>query len=101
VGIELAIALLTYFLLVVMAYLVFVLSSEKEERGSLIINQAYNYAFAILSFGILVVIALVKLPNVTLDNQTTNYLILASKFISVITLGGSVFILTKKYKSPK
>ncbi|MBU8917015.1 hypothetical protein BGM25_13335 [Bacillus sp. FJAT-29953] len=97
-GIELAIALLTYVLLVVMAYLVFVLSSEKEERGSLIINQAYNYAFAILSFGILVVIALVKLPNVTLNNQTTTYLILASKFISVITLGASVFILNKQYK---
>ncbi|CAG7657616.1 hypothetical protein ACFQI7_34880 [Paenibacillus allorhizosphaerae] len=97
-GIELAIVLLTYVLLVVMAYLVFVFTSDKEKRGIIIINRAYNYAYSALSFGVLVIFALIKMPNVTLDKQTTNYLILACKFISVITLGGTAFILNKYYK---
>lgn len=94
-GIGLAILLLTYVILLVMAYLVTILTMEKEERSIIIINRAYNHAFAVFFFGILIVITLVKLPTITFDQQTTSYLLLSSKFVSALTLGVSIFILRK------
>jgi hypothetical protein len=94
-GIELAIILLTYVTILVMSYMVIICLKDKDERGIKIINQAYQNAYSILLFSILVVIALIKLPHITLNNQTTGYLILASKFISVLTLGASIFFLNR------
>jgi hypothetical protein len=94
-GIELAIILLTYVTILVMSYMVIICLKDKDERGIRIINRAYQNAYSILLFSILVVIALIKLPHITLTNQTTSYLILTSKFISVITLGGSIFLLNR------
>jgi hypothetical protein len=94
-GIELAIIFLTYVTILVMSYMVIICLKDKDERGFRIINQAYQNAYSILLFSILVVIALIKLPHITLNNQTTSYLILSSKFISVLTLGVSIFLLNR------
>jgi hypothetical protein len=94
-GIEIAIILLAYVTILVMSYMIIICMKEKNERGIRIINQAYQNAFSIFLFSLLVVIALIKLPQITLTNQTTSYLILISKFISVLTLGGSIFLLNR------
>ncbi|WP_045521947.1 hypothetical protein [Neobacillus niacini] len=96
-GIGLAIILLTYILLLVMSYQIMTLINEKDDkRGCLIINRSYKHAYSILLFGILIVYTLIKLPHINLESQTISYLILASKFISVITLAISIFLLSKK-----
>jgi hypothetical protein len=94
-GIEIAIIILAYVTILVMSYMIIICMKEKYERGIRIINQAYQNAFSIFLFSLLVVIALIKLPHITLTNQTTSYLILISKFISVLTLGGSIFLLNR------
>jgi nucleoside recognition membrane protein YjiH len=91
-GIEIAIILLTYVTILVMSYMIIIFMKEKNKRVIRIINQAYQNAFSIFLFSLLVVIALIKLPHITLNNQTTSYLILISKLISVLTLGASIFI---------
>lgn len=97
-GIELAIILLTYMLLLVMSYqtLIFI-NAKDDKRGYFIINKSYKHAYSILLFGILIVITLIKLPHVPIDNITISYLLLSSKFISVVTLAVSIFLLNKKY----
>jgi hypothetical protein len=96
-GIGLAIILLTYILLLVISYQTIIFISEKDEkRCYLIINKSYKHAYSILLFGILVVISLIKLPHINVDNQTISYLLLSSKFISILTLAGSIFFLNKK-----
>ncbi|MHC0036321.1 hypothetical protein [Pseudoneobacillus sp. C159] len=91
-GIGVAIGLLTYVMVLVMTYVVIVYL----KRGENIINRAYRHAYAILCFGMLIVIILIKLPHVTLDRHVTGYLLLSSKFISVLTLGISLFLLNRK-----
>jgi hypothetical protein len=98
-SIGLTIILLTYVILLVMSYQMIIFINEKDEKRScLIINKSYQYAYSILLFGILVIYALVVLPHIHLDSQTIGYLVLASKFISVVTLAGSIFLLRKKLK---
>ena len=87
---------LTYLIILVLAYGITILTKMDEEKSEEIINKAFNNAFSILAFGLLVVYSLFVLPHITLDNQTTSYLILASKFISVFTLGGSLFVLKRR-----
>lgn len=95
-SIGLAILGLTYFFILVMAYVFVIYCNEKEENRSLIINKAYQYAYSILFFSIFIVLTLVFLPHITLDNQTASYLILASKFFSVVTLAVSIYFFSKK-----
>lgn len=90
------IAALFYLLLLVLAYEIIVFTNLKEEESEKIISKAFNYAYSILIFGLLIVYALLILPHITLDYETTTYLILASKFVSVCTLGVSLFILYRK-----
>lgn len=87
---------LTYFIILVIAYAVIIFTNSEEEKSELILDKAFKNAYSILAFGLLVVYGLFLLPHITLDYQTTSYLILASKFISVFTLGGTIFILNKK-----
>ncbi|WP_147532806.1 hypothetical protein [Bacillus marasmi] len=87
---------LTYFFVLVMGYLYTVYNNENKEKSQMIINKAYQYAYSILLFGILIVLALVFLPHITLDPLTTSYLILACKFVSVLTLAGCIFIFSKR-----
>ncbi|MDF2790922.1 MAG: hypothetical protein K0S80_4023 [Neobacillus sp.] len=95
--IELAIILLTYLLLLVMSYqFIFLINKKEDKRGCIIINTSYKHAYSILLFGILIVYTLIKLPHINLGSQTISYLILVSKFISVITLAVSIFLLSKK-----
>ncbi|WP_342429387.1 hypothetical protein [Neobacillus sp. FSL H8-0543] len=91
-----AVVALTYIMILVLAYGITILTKMDEEKSEKIINKAFNNAFSILAFGLLIVYSLFVLPHITLDNQTTSYLILASKFISVFTLGGSLFVLKRK-----
>ncbi|MCM3768071.1 hypothetical protein [Neobacillus niacini] len=100
-SIQLAIAGLTYFIILVLAYTIIIFTNLGEEKSEEIIKRAFNNAYSILAFGLLVIYALIVLPHITVDYQTTSYLILASKFISVFTLGGSLFIFTRKRCSPK
>jgi len=95
-SIGIAIVLLTYVTILVLSYAIIVFTQENDEHGSRIINKAYQYYYSILLFSIFVVLGLIKLPHITLDSQTTSYLIIASKFISVLTLGGSIYVLSKK-----
>jgi hypothetical protein len=98
-SIGLTIILLTYILLLVMSYQMIIFVNEKDEKRScIIINKSYQYAYSILLFGILVVYALVVLPHIHLDSQTIGYLVLLSKFMSVVTLAGSIYLLSKKLK---
>lgn len=95
-NIGIAIVLLTYVTILVLSYAIFIFIQENDDKGSMIINKAYQYYYSILLFSILIVIGLIKLPHITLDSQITSYLIIASKFISVLTLGGSIYALSKK-----
>jgi hypothetical protein len=95
VSIGIAIVVLSYFIILVMAYMISTYLNENAERGCFIINRAYQNAYSILLFGILIVMTLIELPHITIDSKTTSYLILASKFLSVLTLGVSIFILSK------
>ncbi|MFZ7943595.1 hypothetical protein [Neobacillus sp. 19] len=95
-GIGVAVVLLTYVTLLVLSYAMIVFTTKKEEKGSWIVNKAYQYYYTILLFSMLVMIGLIKLPHITLDSQTASYFIIASKFISVLTLGGSIYVLSKK-----
>jgi hypothetical protein len=99
VGIGFAVISLTYILLLVMTYQFYIFVNRKDDtRSCIIITKSYQYAYSILLFGILVVYALVVLPHIHLDSQTISYLVLASKFISIVTLAGSIFLLSKKFK---
>lgn len=95
-SIHFAIAGLTYFMLLVSAYEIIIFTNFEEEKSEKIINRAFKNAFFTLAFGLLVVYTLLILPHITLDYQTTSYLILASKFISMFTLGGSFYLLSRK-----
>lgn len=98
-GIGLTIILLTYVLLLVMSYQFFIFINEKDDKRScIIITKSYQYAYSNLLFGILVVYALIVLPHIHIDSQTISYLVLASKFISIVTLAGSIYLLSKKVK---
>ncbi|MEC1523615.1 hypothetical protein P9D43_16545 [Neobacillus niacini] len=95
--IELGIILLTYLLLLVLSYqIIFLINKKEDHKGFLIINTSYKHAYTILFFGILIIYTLIKHPNVHLESQTISYLILGSKYISVITLAVSIFLLSKK-----
>jgi hypothetical protein len=87
---------LTYLIILVIAYAVSISTNSEEEKSEVIIDKAFKNAFSILAFGLLVVYGLFLIPHITLDHQTTSYLILASKYISVFTLGGTLYILNKK-----
>lgn len=95
-SIGIAIVLLTYVTILVLSYAILVFTQENDDKGSMIINKAYQYYYSILLISILVVLGLIILPHINLDSQTTSYLIIASKFISVLTLGGSIYVLSKK-----
>lgn len=98
-GIGLTIILLTYVLLLVMSYQFSIFINEKDDKRScMIITKSYQYAYSILLFGILVIYALVVLPHIHIDSHTISYLVLASKFISIVTLAGSIYLLSKKLK---
>jgi len=95
-SINFVVAVLTYFMILVTAYIIVIFTNYKEETSEEIIVRAYNHAFVILAFGLFVVYTLIILPHITLDDQLASYLILISKFISILTLGGSLFLLTRK-----
>ncbi|MBP1933106.1 hypothetical protein [Ammoniphilus resinae] len=92
---HLFIAALTYLLILVSAYGFTIFSNMEEEKSEEIISRAFQNAYSILIVGLLVVYCLIILPHITLDHQTASYLILASKFVSILTLGGSLFILKR------
>jgi hypothetical protein len=96
-SVELAVVSLTYIIILVVCYVLITVSDRKDEKVILIINKAYQFAYSILLFGFLIVCLLIKLPHITLDTQTTSFLILACKLISVLTLGGSIYVLRRKF----
>lgn len=87
---------LTYLIILVITYAATILTNTEEKKSEVIIDKAFKNAYSILAFGLLVVYGLFQLPHITLDYQTTSYLILASKYISVFTLAGTLFVLNKK-----
>lgn len=95
-GINVAITILAYIVLLVITYEIYIFVNVKEERSEAIISKAYNNDYSILTFGLVIVYTLVQIPLVYIDSQTTSYLLLASKSISVLTLGGSLFILNRR-----
>ena len=95
-GIGLAVVLLTYFLIVVMAYVFIKIPKNHNEKDYMIINKSFQNAFSILGFGLLIIIALVILPHIPTNFHITSYMLLAIKFFSALTLAGSIFVLSKK-----
>jgi hypothetical protein len=91
-----AVIVLTYVMFLVLAYGIILFTKLEEKKSEEIINKAFNNAYSILAFSLLVVYSLFVLPHIPLDYQTTSYLILASKFLSVFTLGGSLFLLSRR-----
>ncbi|MFJ5714495.1 hypothetical protein [Neobacillus sp. NPDC093127] len=95
-SIGIAIVLLTYVTILVLSYVILVFTQENGDKGIMIINKAYQYYYSILLFSVFVVLGLMIFPHITLDSQTTSYLFIASKFIAVLTLGGSIYVFSKK-----
>lgn len=91
-----AIVALTYVYILVVAYVFVIFTNHPSERGDMMINKAYNYAFSVLLFGFFTIWLLLELPHLVLDSTTAGYLLLASKLASVLTLGISLFVLRKK-----
>jgi len=89
------IAVLTYLLILVSAYGFTIFSNMDEEKSRAIISRAFKNAYSTLVVGLLIVYCLFILPHITLDHQTASYLILVSKLVSILTLGGSLFILKR------
>jgi hypothetical protein len=94
-GITLAVTILAYLMLIVLAYETVIYLNLEEKKSEEIITKAFTYALSILAFGLLIVYILLILPPIYIDHQTTSYLILASKFVSVFTLGGSLYVLKR------
>ncbi|MCM3571098.1 hypothetical protein [Neobacillus mesonae] len=92
-SIELAIIILACFLLLVMGYVFVTIPKHDDEKGLIITPKGFNIRFPFSLFSILFVIAFVKLPHIPTDYQTISYLLLASKFISILTLAGNIVIL--------
>lgn len=95
-SIHIATTALVYVVLLVLTYEAVIFTSSNEEKSEEVINKAYHNAYSILMFGLFVTYTLVQIPLIYLDSQTASYLLLTSKFISVLTLGGSLFILNRK-----
>lgn len=87
---------LVYLMLIVLTYEAIIFATTNEEKGKEIINASYNRAFTVLVFGLLVVYGIVIHPATDIDYQTTSILILVSKSISIITLGCSLYLLSRK-----
>jgi len=96
IDVSVAVITIAYFIILVFTYAVTVLRSSEDVKGQEIINKAFDHAYMILMFGLVIVYFLVIFPHIPIDSQTTSYLLLASKFISVLTLGGSLFVLNRK-----
>ncbi|WP_102347518.1 hypothetical protein [Bacillus sp. Marseille-P3661] len=94
-NIHIAIAGLVYLLLLVIAYEITIFTNLEKEKSEEIISRAYNYAYGVLIFGLLIVYILLMLP-LTIDYQVASSLIIASKFSSIVTLGATLYLLTKK-----
>jgi hypothetical protein len=90
------IVLLTYLMILVLCYEVVVLQRSRNGNAERIVNKSLDYAFFILGFGLLIVYTLVVLPHIILDEITIAYLLLICKYISVITLGCSIFMLSRR-----
>lgn len=99
-GINVMIVILMYLLVLVFSYKVVILINSKDDKAEKIVNKAFENAFFILCYCLLIVYTLIVLPHIVLDFQTTAFLLLISKYISVLTLGGSIFMLSrmKKYE---
>ncbi|OIU70482.1 hypothetical protein BHE18_12285 [Rossellomorea aquimaris] len=91
-----AITALIYILLLVLTYEAIILNNSSTDKSIEIITLSFNRAYTILLFGLLIVYGMVKHPYTDFDHQTTSFLILGSKFISLLTLGGSFILLYRK-----
>lgn len=72
-----------------MVYVITFSKREKDERGTFIISKAYQFAYAVLLFGILAVFAAEKIFE--LNHQLVSNFIVISVFVSVFGLAGSIF----------
>lgn len=100
-SIEISIVLLVYLLVVVLGYMTSIFVSASSKTSFLIINQSYRYAFLALLIFIAFVSILVALPFIPIQKSYTAHLILGSKFISIVTLLVSLFVLKRKYFQTK
>jgi hypothetical protein len=96
VMINFLIVLLTYLMILVLSYEVVILFRSRNGNAEKIVNKALDYAFFILGYGLLIVYTLVVIPHIILDEITIAYLLLICKYISVITLGCSIFMLSRR-----
>jgi len=100
-GITFAVVGLTYLIILVVTYVISTCLNMEETQSEIIVDKAYYYAFGIFVIGLAIVYVLLAHPHVPIDHHTASYLILASKFISAVTLAGSLYFLSKKGSSYK
>jgi ABC-type Na+ efflux pump permease subunit len=96
IGIQFAVVGLSYFMLVVITYGITIFLNMDEGKSEEIINKSYQYAYIILASGLLIVYFLLIVPHITFDHEVASYLILGCKLLSLFTLAGSLYVLSKK-----
>ncbi|WP_409275936.1 hypothetical protein V1499_10165 [Neobacillus sp. SCS-31] len=95
--ITVSIILLVYLIIVALGYMASIYVSTSSRTGLLIINKSYTNAFFVLFSMIALVVIGIALPFVPVDKSYAAGLILGSKFISIITLFISLYVLSRKY----
>lgn len=95
-NIFIAITILIYTMLLIFTYGFAILTVFQEDKGEEIFNRAFNNAYVNLIFGLLIIYTLIQHPHIPMDTGKTSYLLLASKFLSLMTLGVSLFIFSRK-----
>ncbi|KAF0817601.1 MULTISPECIES: hypothetical protein [unclassified Cytobacillus] len=91
-----AVTVLIYTMLLIFTYGFAILTDFQEDKGEEIFDRAFKNAYVILLFGLLIIYTLIQHPHIPMDSGKTSYLLLASKFLSLMTLGVSLFIFSRK-----
>ena len=95
-SIHFAVLALTYVVLLVITYAVTTFLNKGEEQSEEILRKAFNNALAVFVLGLMIVYALLVMPHIMVDHHLASYLIIGSKFVSVATLGISIFLLSRR-----
>ncbi|WP_053366339.1 hypothetical protein [Bacillus sp. FJAT-27245] len=96
-GITVGIIVLIYLVIVALGYIVSIYVSTSCRTSFFIINKSYTNAFFVLFTTIALAVIMIALPFIPIDQSYAAGLILGSKFISILTLFISLFVLSKRY----
>ncbi|RDU38734.1 hypothetical protein DRW41_04020 [Neobacillus piezotolerans] len=95
-GISISIIILVYLVVLALGYIASIYAPSSQ-TSFFIINKSYTNAFFVLFIAIALAFLMIALPFIPVDKNYAAGLILGSKFISIITLFISLFVLSRKY----